>query len=322
MRRRHTTAVTTPVEMIVPRDADPGVRVCSEAWAECLREQGVDVQIADISDASSAATTVIVAPHAALGPLADDPVRIASVLNRAVCVTTSRLGSGALAADAPFHSAAAASVALSRDASRHLVARGVPTAHLKPGSHAQLCSSSVEPRVVSVGMHARRSTFREDILTRSRDVLSPHPYDLRISDDATGPPVHLAPDEWRRWLTSLDVLLSLPPESGPGTDWCELAPAVMNGAVVLTTAESDFGPLEPGGDIATATGVGFADSLRRLLADGERRARMRESARASLAAIPLDVTPLADAILSVMTARRRARPFRSVHLRPIGANGA
>jgi hypothetical protein len=24
--------------MIVPRDADPGLRVCSDAWADCLRD--------------------------------------------------------------------------------------------------------------------------------------------------------------------------------------------------------------------------------------------------------------------------------------------
>ena len=84
---------------------------------------------------------------------------------------------------------------------------------------------------------------------------------------ASRPPGHLEGDDWLSWLTSVDVLVSLPPEAGPGTDWCELAPAVLNGAVVVTTAESDFAPLEPGGDVAAATGRGFADSLRRLLAD-------------------------------------------------------
>ena len=77
------------------------------------------------------------------------------------------------------------------------------------------------------------------------------------------------------------MLVSLPPEAGPGTDWCELAPAVMNGAVVVTTAESDFAPLEPGEEVAVATSAGFADSLRRLLADDERRERMRSSALAA-----------------------------------------
>ena len=36
----------------------------------------------------------------------------------------------------------------------------------------------------------------------------------------------------------------------------------MNGAVVVTTAESDFAPLEPGEDVAVATSAGF----RRLVA--------------------------------------------------------
>jgi hypothetical protein len=309
--------------MIVPRDADPGVRVCSEAWAECLRERGIDVNLTDECDVPGA-HAVIVSPHAALRPLADDPVRIAGLLNRAVCVTTSRLGSGALTADLPFQRAAVASVALSRDASRHLVAHGVPTAHLKPGSHARLCASGVEARAVSVGLHARWSSFREDILAGSRDALDPYPCDLRISrDDATNPSGRLAPDAWRSWLTSLDILISLPPDPGPGTDWCEVAPAVMNGAVVLTTGESDFGPLEPGSDIATATGAGFADSLRRLLADDERRARMRESARASLAATPIDVTPIADALLTIGPGRQRARPFaRSAHFGRLSSIGA
>jgi GT2 family glycosyltransferase len=78
---------------------------------------------------------------------------------------------------------------------------------------------------------------------------------------------------------------------------------------VLTTAESDFGPLEPGRDVATATSAGFADSLRRLLADDARRQLMRESALAGLSASPLDVTPLADAIASVDAAAERARPY-------------
>ena len=46
---RHTTSVAPPVEMIVPRDADPGLRLCSEAWAQCLREGGLDVTSADVA---------------------------------------------------------------------------------------------------------------------------------------------------------------------------------------------------------------------------------------------------------------------------------
>jgi hypothetical protein len=302
--------VSLPVEICVPRDAEPGVRVCSDAWAECLRDRGFDVTSADVSDLSSEATAVIVAPHAALRPLQDESVRIASILNRAVCVTTSRFGSGGLEADKPFQSAAAASVALSRDAARHLTAHGISTAHLKLGGHPRLCSAQVEARTVSIGMHARSSSFREDIVASAREMLASYPCDLRISHTATaGLSGRLTPLAWMPWLTSIDVLISVPSESGPGTDWCEVAPAVMNGAVVLTTAESDFGPLSPGGDMATATVAGFADSLRRLLADDDRRARMRESARASLAASPLDVSPLAEAICSAQTYGRRVRPF-------------
>ena len=132
-----------------------------------------------------------------------------------------------------------------------------------------------------MGAHARFSSFREDLLARSRDVLDLYPCDLRLSHSASDhPPGHLEAHDWLPWLTQLDVLVSLPPEPGPGTEWCEMVPALMNGAVVLTTAESDYGPLEPGEDFATATSEGFADALRRLLADDERRARMRESARA------------------------------------------
>ena len=131
--------------MIVPRDADPGLRVCAQAWAEGLREAGLEVSSADAVDASRDATAVIVAPHAALRPLAHDPLRIAGLLQRAVCLSTSRLGSGALGADRPFHSAASASVGLSRDASRYLSAHGAPTAHLKPGSHPRAaCASAAE----------------------------------------------------------------------------------------------------------------------------------------------------------------------------------
>jgi GT2 family glycosyltransferase len=296
--------------MILPRDADPGMRTCSEAWAECLRDGGFDVISADIACASNTATAVIVAPHATFRPLAGDLLRVATVLRRAVCVSTSRLASGALGADRPFHSAATASIALSRDSSRYLSAHGIPTVHLKPGGHARLRSPRAEPRAVSVGTHTRYSTFREDILARSRDVLDPHPCDLRISHSAADhPPGHLEAAPWLSWLTSIDVLLSLPPESGPGTDWCEVAPAVMNGAVVLTTSESDFGPLEPGEHVAIATGPGFADSLRRLLGDSERREQMRDSALACLAASPIDVSPLAEAILVVESNRRRVRPL-------------
>ena len=234
--RRHTTPVTGLVEMIVARDADPGVRVCAEAWAECLRDAGFDACTGDEPAASSAETAVIVEPHLALRTLAHDPVRIASVLKRAVCLSTSRLGSGALGADLPYHRAASASVALSRDAARYLSAHGVPTAHLKPGSHARLRSPRIESRTISVGTHSRYSRFREDILARSRQVLDPYTCDLRISHSALAdPPGHLEPDTWLSWLSSLDVLVSLPLDSGPGTDWCEVAPAVMNGAVVLTT---------------------------------------------------------------------------------------
>ena len=96
--------------MIVPRDADPGLRVCAQAWAEGLREAGLEVSSADAVDASRDAIALIVAPHAALRPLAHDPLRIAGLLQRAVCLSTSRLGSGALGADRPFHRAASASV--------------------------------------------------------------------------------------------------------------------------------------------------------------------------------------------------------------------
>lgn len=296
--------------MIVPRDADPGVRLCSEAWAECLREGGLDVRSTDLEDASATATAILVEPHAALRPLSGDPLRIAAVLRRAVCVSTSRLGSGALGADLPFQRAAGASLSLSRDASRYLSAHGAATAHLKPGSHARLRSPRAEQRSVDVAAHARYSSFREDLLARSRNVLDAYSCDLRIShSSAELPPGHLATDDWGPWLTSVDVLVSLPPESGPGADWCEIAPAVMNGAVVLTTAESDFGPLDPGDDIAAATTGGFADSLRRLLADDERRERMRASALERLSACPLDVTPLADAVAAVAAGARHARPF-------------
>jgi GT2 family glycosyltransferase len=296
--------------MIVARDADPGLRICSDAWAECLREGGLDVSSADVCNASPEATALVVAPYAALGPLANDPHRLAGVLRRAVCISTSRLGSGALGADLPFHRAASASVALSRDAARYFSARGVPTAHLRPGGHARLRASRAEPRCIAVGTHARYSSFREDLLARSRDVLDPYPCDLRISHSAADRPAsHLAPDDWLPWLTSLDVLVSLSIDAGPGTEWSEVAPAVMNGAIVLTTAESDFGPLEPGEDVAIATGTGFADALRRLLADDERRDRMRASALARLSASPLDATPLAEALLSVESSRRRSRPL-------------
>ena len=296
--------------MIVPGDADPGLRVCAQAWADDLREAGLEISSADVLDASRDATAVIVAPHAALRPLAYDSLRIAGLLQHAVCISTSRLGSGALGADRPFHSAAAASVGLSRDATRYLSAHGAPTAHLEPGSHPRLRARQRRSRVVAVGMHARYSGYREDLIARSRGVLDPYACDLRISHSSEAqPPEHLQGDDWLSWLTSIDVLVSLPPESGPGTDWCELAPAVMNGAVVLTTAQSDFAPLEPGEDVAVATSAGFADSLRRLLADDDRRERMRSSALGRLEASPLDVTPLAEAIASVKPGSRRVRPF-------------
>ncbi len=286
--------------MIVPHDAGPSVHACAEAWAAGLRERGLDVHSAGVSAASPAAALVIVEPHAALLPLAGDPLRIAGLLRHAVCVSTSRYGSRALAADRPFQAAAAASVACSRDSARHLSAQGIPTAHLKPGSHARLCAPRTESRTVAFGAHARPSAFRDDVLARARDTLG---------STAVHPPEQLEADEWLAWLTRVDVLASLPPEPGPGIDWCEVVPAVMNGAVVLTTAESDFGPLEPGVDLATATGAGFADALRRLLADDERRVRMRESARARLLEHPLDVAPLAAAIAAVAESARRPRPF-------------
>jgi len=298
--------------MIVPRDADPGLRVCAHAWADGLREAGLEVSAADAVDASRDATAVIVAPHAALRPLAQDPLRIAGLLRRAVCISTSRLGSGALGADRPVQSAAAASMGLSRDASRYLSAHGAPTTHLEPGSHARLRAPQTLARGLAVGVHARYSSYREDLIARSRAVLDQYACDLRISHSSEPrPPEHLEGDDWLSWLTSLDVLVSLPPEAGPGTDWCELAPAVMNGAVVITTAESDFAPLEPGEDVAVATSAGFADSLRRLLADDERRQRMRSSALGRLEASPLDVTRLAEAIAAVEAGSRRVRPFAS-----------
>ena len=152
-------------------------------------------------DVSRTATKVIVAPHAALRPIADDPMRVAGVLRRSVCLSTSRLGSGALGADRPYHAGAAASVALSRDASRYLTAHGVPTHHLKPGSHPSLRSSSTGSRTITVGAHARYSIYREELLARSRDVLDAHACDLRISTvPADLPPGLLAPREWLPWL--------------------------------------------------------------------------------------------------------------------------
>ncbi len=156
------------------------------------------------------------------------------------------------------------------------------------------------------------------MIARSRDQLDPYACDLRISHSAAARPAgHLAADEWLQWLTSIDVLLSLPPEAGPGTDWCELAPAIMNGAVVLTTAESDYGPLDPGEDLSTTTGPGFADALRRLLADDGRRDRMRASALARLSQTPMDASTLADAVVEVSRQRRRVRPFRPVAALPL-----
>jgi GT2 family glycosyltransferase len=296
--------------MIVPRDADPGVRMCSEAWADCLREGGLDVTSADVEDISPTATAVIVAPHRALRPFADEPLRVSEVLRRAVCVSTSRLGSGALGADRPFHRAAPASVALSRDAARYLSARGVATAHLAPGAHDRLRAEDPASRAFAIGTHARYSRYREDLLARSRTVLDPYTCDLRISHSAADrPQAHLAAREWLGWLASLDVLVSLPSEPGPGSDWCELVPAVLNGAVVVTTAESDFGPLEPGESLATATGAGFADAIRRLLADDGRRERMRASALARMEAAKLDVSPLAEAIAAVEASSRRTRAY-------------
>jgi hypothetical protein len=296
--------------MIVPRGADPGVRACSSAWSDCLRAGGFEVSASDVADSSSGKTAVIVSPHAALQPIGDDPVRLARVLKHSVCVSTSRLASGALGADRPFHRAASGSVALSRDSSRYLTAHGVPTAHLKPGSHARLYAAVATTRDVAVGAYASYSRFREDLLARSRVVLDPCACDLRISHSAAERrATHLEPAEWLAWLTSLDVFISLPPESGPGIEWCEVAPAVANGAVVLTTGQSDFGPLDPGVDVAVATGAGFADSLRRLLADRDRLEHMRTSALAHFSATPLDVSPLAEAILSVELNNRRARPL-------------
>ena len=304
--------------MIVSRDADPGVRICSEAWADSLREGGLDVTAADVADITPGATTVIVGPHAALRALAGEPLRVAEILGRAVCVSTSRLGSGALGADMPYHRAAPASVALSRDATRYLSAQGIATVHLKPGAHDRLRASDPAGRTVAVGVHARYSCYREDVLARSRVVLDPHACDLRISHSAVDRPGgHLGAHEWLPWLASLDVLVSLPPEPGPGADWCELAPAVMNGAVVVTTAESDYDPLEPGDDLATATGPGFADALRRLLADEDRRVRMRASALARLEASPLDVSPLAGAIAAVEQGARRTRGYAPAAAAPL-----
>ncbi|HEY3612739.1 MAG TPA: hypothetical protein VGK92_03495, partial [Gaiellales bacterium] len=227
--------MTARVEMIVPRAADPGLRVCSEAWADCLREAGHEVSSVDAAEISGDATPVIVSPHAALAPLADDPLRIAGLLGRAVCVSTSRLASGALGADRPYQRAAAASVSLSRDAARYLSAHAAPTAHLKPGSHSRLRSGQGGERTVTVGAQVRYSSYREDVIARSRDVLDPCACDLRITHSAEDRPLgQLTGDDWLAWLARLDVLVSLPSEPGPGSDWCELAPAVMNGAVVAT----------------------------------------------------------------------------------------
>jgi hypothetical protein len=38
--------------MIVPGDADPGLRVCAQAWADDLREAGLEISSADVLDAS------------------------------------------------------------------------------------------------------------------------------------------------------------------------------------------------------------------------------------------------------------------------------
>ena len=174
--------------MIVPRDADPGLRVCAQAWADGLREAGLEVSSADVVDASRDATAVIVAPHAALRPLAHDPLRIAGLLQRAVCISTSRLGSGALGADRPFHSAAAASVGLSRDAiALPLGARRPDGAPQAGEPSAAACASAADARV-AVGVHARYSSYREDLIARSRGVLDPYACDLRISHSAEAQP--------------------------------------------------------------------------------------------------------------------------------------
>ena len=66
-------------------------------------------------------------------------------------------------------------------------------------------------------MHARYSSYREDLIARSRGVLDPYACDLRISHSAEAhPPEHLDGDDWLSWLTSVDVLVSLPPEVGAG----------------------------------------------------------------------------------------------------------
>jgi GT2 family glycosyltransferase len=156
----------------------------------------------------------------------------------------------------------------------------------------------------------RYSPYREDLLARSRTALDPYACDLRISHSAADRPRgHLGAHDWLNWLAGLDVLVSLPLEPGPGVDWCELAPAVLNGALVVTTAESDYGPLEPGTDIVTPTAPGFTDALRRLLADDDRRERMRLSALESLEARPVDGSPLACAVASIETGARRTRSF-------------
>ena len=252
-------------------------------------------------------------------------LRVADVLRRAVCVSTSRLGSGALGADRPFHRAArrpSRSRATRRATSRR-TASPLPTS-------SQVRTPACAPRGARArarrGRHARallelpRGSARA-LANRARPV---HPCDLRISHSAADlPPAHLAAGEWLAWLASLDVLVSLPPEPGPGSDWCELAPAVLNGAVVVTTAESDFGPLEPGESLATADGA----RLRRRAPPPARRRRAarahaRLGARRACRRPTLDVSPLADAIAAVEAgargrapSARGARGIRSIRTR-------
>jgi hypothetical protein len=287
--------VTAVVEMIVPHDAGPSVHACAHARTECLRERGLDVRTADVACASAAAALVIVEPDAAMPSLASEPLRIAGLLRQAA---PSRFGSAA-AADRPFHAAAAASAACSRESSRHLTAQGIPTAHLKPRSHGRLCAPRNDPRAVAFGAHARASAFREGVLAQASAVAGTRSCDLRIFAGADAPG-QLQADEWLAWLTRVDVLASLPLEPRPGMEWCEIGPAVMNGAVVLTTGEADFGQLEPGADLAAVTGAAYAD--------GGRRERMCESAFSGLSEHPLDIAPLVDAIASVAESSRRARP--------------
>ena len=268
----------------------PGrARVLARPGPTCLREAGLEVSSADVVDASARRDRGD--RRAARAPCGrSHTIRCASpaCCRRAVCISTSRLGSGALGADRPFHRAArGVGRALPRRVALPLARTACRRRTSSPGATPP--ARATAPRRApwrSARTRATRATARTCSRARAASSIRMRATCASRTAPRRSPPGISKRDDWLSWLTSIDVLVSLPPEPGPGTDWCELAPAVMNGAVVLTTAESDFGPLEPGEDVAAATSAGFADSLRRLLADDERRERMRASALARLEATP------------------------------------